>query len=394
MKISGLPEITNTITDDGYVPVVQDGTTYKINVGNLKGKFYVRATWFEAISTTSGTISVVSNGEFVEDNWREGIDILTTELGSDGYPTIEIPEDSQGNPITAILVNNSISSFSYQLSGQPVSGSIGLIYCYRTYNTTFDESKTLEEITIEHELNELHNDIKGLQGGTLSEYYHVTQDQNNWIGQDLRTTASPQFESILSTTATFGSNPDYANFNDNGFLTFAGNGCGYTDIDFPIIIRTIGPNIPVITNIVGNLSAPQWQINDYSVCEGQELIHSWEQGTDGYFHIHVYTGSQDVTNTYLKFEIEWGWTNVHGVLSSSVITSPELLIPANTPIRSHLIFSIATVPFLDGRIAGHIKARLRRVDAIGIPPSGNPWCEMLQLHIKNNTIGSREIISK
>lgn len=218
-KISALPEITTTITDGGYVPVVQDGTTYKINVGNLKGKFYVRATWYEAISTTTGTVTIVPNGEFVEDNWREGIDILTTELDSNGYPSIQIPENNQGIAITATLVTNNVNSFSYQLSGTPTSPTIGLIYCYRTYNTTFDESKSLEEITLEHDLKEVHNEIRGIQGGDETNRFHVTSTIHNIIS-----TLSDGSDTLLYKGVTIGIKPTDNLVGSNWKFGLDGNG--------------------------------------------------------------------------------------------------------------------------------------------------------------------------
>jgi len=37
---------------------------------------------------------------------------------------------------------------------------------------------------------------------------------------------------------------------------------------------------------------------------------------------------------------------------------------------------------------------LKRLASVGTAPTANPFCEMLQLHIKCDTAGSREITTK
>ena len=168
----------------------------------------------------------------------------------------------------------------------------------------------------------------------------------------------------------------------------------WVDVDFPIIIRTTGPNIPTLVALQGNITAPQWQVNDYNVCEGQELVHLWQEGTDGYWHCHLVTNGTDVTDRYVNFEVEYCYADVNGVLSaSSTVTSGDVLIPANTPSKTHLVISIAQVN-LPLKIAAHVWPRLRRIASTGTAPTNNPWCTMLQMHIQCDTVGSHEIMTK
>jgi len=129
----------------------------------------------------------------------------------------------------------------------------------------------------------------------------------------------------------------------------------------------------------GNLTAPQWAINDFCVCEGQELIHAWKEGTQVNWHIHYYTGGTDTTNRYVNFEIEYTWTNFEGTLpANTIVTSGDILIPANTPAKTHRLISIAQFTPTGGKIGAHVKARLRRIASAGTAPTANPFCEMLQ----------------
>lgn len=193
----------------------------------------------------------------------------------------------------------------------------------------------------------------------------------------------------------FGGATDYSTFENDGTLVAYGDAKVWQDIDFPIIIRNTGAGIPTLEVLQGNITVPQWQVNDVNVCEGQEMVHLWKEGSTAYFHIHVVTNGLDASARYLKFEVEWCWADLNGVLSAAAtITSPELEIPANTTDKTHKIYSIGTIALTTGHIAAHVWARLKRVAAAGTAPTNNPWCSMLQLHIECDTIGSREMTSK
>ena len=169
----------------------------------------------------------------------------------------------------------------------------------------------------------------------------------------------------------------------------------WVDLDFPIIIRTTGANIPTLTTLQGNITAPQWQVNDFNVCEGQELIHKWSEGTPLYWHVHMITNGLDATARYVRFEVEYCWVNVNGVLSASAtIDSLDLLIPANTPAKTMMLMSIGNFTPTGGKIGGHVYARLRRIASVGSAPGSDPWITMLQAHILVDTIGSRQISAK
>ena len=189
--------------------------------------------------------------------------------------------------------------------------------------------------------------------------------------------------------------------NDLGLLTYnetteqwESDAYPWTDVDFPIIIRTVGPNIPTLVAINGNITMPQWAVNDFNVCESQEMIHAWKEGSTVFWHIHLTTNGLDATARYVKFEIEYGYADVMGQwVWPAVITTPDILIPANTPNETMMSMQLAsfTPPI---KIAGHVVARLRRVAAAGAAPTNNPWIPMMQLHIQLDTLGSRNIGSK
>lgn len=168
----------------------------------------------------------------------------------------------------------------------------------------------------------------------------------------------------------------------------------WVDIDFPILIRTTGVGIPTLATLNGNITMPQWQVNDFNVCESQELIHSWKEGSEIFWHIHLTTNGLDATARYVKFELEYGYVDVNGVwVFPATLTTADLLIPANTPSKTMLILSLGSfTPAI--KIGGHVVARLRRIAAAGAAPTNNPWIPMLQMHVQLDTLGSRTIGAK
>lgn len=224
---------------------------------------------------------------------------------------------------------------------------------------------------------------------------YVSSKANNDVLQYNFTNQRWENTQILKGLKYGGTSTNNTFFEDDGTLVANGEATTWKDIDFPIIIRNTGPNIPTISTLKGNITAPLWQVNDYVVLEAQEMQHEWKEGSEFQWHIHVVTNGLDTTNRYLRFEIEWFWANVNGALSATITTtSPDLLIPANTPTNTMLAFEIAKVTIPTLKIAGHVWARLKRVASVGTAPTLNPFCSMLQIHIECDTLGSRQIFTK
>jgi hypothetical protein len=189
-------------------------------------------------------------------------------------------------------------------------------------------------------------------------------------------------------------NGSYSYFEADGTLVNVGNATTWKDIDFPVIIRTTGANIPTLTTVQGNVTAPQWQVNDFNVCEGQEFVHEWKEGSRVYWHVHMLTNGLELVDKFVKWEVEWFWVTPNGVISANDTQSSEYTIPANTPDKTMFIVPIYNWIPVDGKIGGHLYARLRRVTSTGSAPVNDPWCTMLQLHIECDTNGSRMMITK
>ncbi len=174
-----------------------------------------------------------------------------------------------------------------------------------------------------------------------------------------------------------------------------GNEVVWVDIDSPIIIRTAGPNIPVLTAINGNLLMPIWQVGDFSMCESQEFIHQWQEGSPVFWHVHMTTNGTDTTDRYIRLRLEFGYSTPNGVwVFPALMDSGDILIPANTPAKTMSIASIGSFTPTGVKIGGHVVARLERIAATGTAPTANVFIPMLQLHVACDSDGSRLISSK
>ena len=226
---------------------------------------------------------------------------------------------------------------------------------------------------------------------------------------DLRDEINPKLTEILielargnkdrvfeAKTAEFGGDDDYSEFEEDGTLKFNGDGAVWVDIDFPIVARTAQAGQPTPATLIGNLIAPPWAVNDYFDGQGQEFIHGWDEGSEVSWHVHVYQEA-DATDSYLNWQVEYTWANVsqtgEDVPATTTITSGDHLIPGGSGLKFFII-PIDTFTPTDGKITAHAKPRLTRIASSGAAPSANPYCEMLQLHVLCDTVGSRNISTK
>lgn len=343
--------------------------------------------------------------------WTRILNHLTNNLNNNSYITIA------PNTIKASMINFGTGTDEVDASDIPntPSGSISSSTVQLAINELDSEKQPKDET-----LTALANldSTKGIvvQTGTDTFTKRTIVGTNNQVvvtngtgesgdptlslPQDIHTGANPTFANITASglskgaTGHFGGSSNYSEFESDGTLKFNGDATVWEDIDFPIIIRLTGANIPTLEVLQGNITAPQWQVDDYNICEGQELIHQWKEGSRVYWHIHIITNGVDTTDRFLKWEVEWFWVNVDGQLSASDTQSVEYTIPANTPTKTMKVISIYDWIPIGGKITGHVYARLKRIASTGTAPTNNPWCTMLQLHVECDTLGSRTISLK
>ena len=168
----------------------------------------------------------------------------------------------------------------------------------------------------------------------------------------------------------------------------------WTDLDFPIVIRTTGANIPTLQAVFGGYTAPHWAVNDVANMEGQEMPHSYKEGSAIYWHLHLITNGLEATAKYVKFQIDWAWASNGLAISAPLQTVAEFEIPANTADRTMYFGTFGAVSIPTLKIGSHIWPRLTRVAAAGAAPLANPFATILQIHYQQDTPGSNNIGTK
>lgn len=169
----------------------------------------------------------------------------------------------------------------------------------------------------------------------------------------------------------------------------------WVDIDHPIVIRAAGAGIPALAAVGGNLTLPRWAVNDAHMCEAQELVHGWVEGSEVQWHIHLTTNGVDGTDRYVKFTLEYGYAAPdNSWVFPALLTSPELLIPAGTPDRTMIVMNLGSFTPSGLGIGSQTVARLNRIAAVGAAPTSDPFVPILQMHIQVDTLGSRTVIAK
>ena len=244
--------------------------------------------------------------------------------------------------------------------------------------------------------------IKG--DGARAQLYSRDANGNILVEDDITGgTMSADFGTVSADTAAFGGVANYAGFEADGTLVFNGDATYWVDLNFPIVVRTVGVGIPSLRTIDvgGVISAPFWQINDTNQCEGKELPHSWKLGTSGTWHVHVLSGASSgyAADSYLRFKVDWLVANAGSAVSTlKTSTSLDLKIPAGTPNNTHLLYNIETVSLAGFGLATHIWPKLTRIATSNVvtypPPTNDVFCTMLQMHIECDTVGSRQITTK
>lgn len=175
----------------------------------------------------------------------------------------------------------------------------------------------------------------------------------------------------------------------------SGDDTVWMDLDFPLIVRTTGPGTPALEVMVGNVTAPRWAVNDFLVCEGQELSHNWHEGSTLYWHLHLVTSGQEAVATFVAFEIELVIASIDNQATPlATLTSGDVEIAANTPDLTMRLIPIGQTDLAGYTIGAHIYARLKRVASAGAAPSADPWVTMLQAHFEIDGLGSREMATK
>lgn len=195
---------------------------------------------------------------------------------------------------------------------------------------------------------------------------------------------------------------NFTGFDDLGRLISRGSARMWNDISpIPLLNqRTGGANVPTLAVFLGNIYQLTFAVNDY-VFGNYELLHEYAEGTDLEPHVHMVTNTLDATDRAVKWELEYTVCNGDAAapfteaFPAPTVISSQVTIPANTPAKSHIIFTeLPVIPGSSFRIGAYILWRLRRISSTGTAPSANPFALTLGFHVLNDTLGSDTIGQK
>ncbi len=251
-------------------------------------------------------------------------------------------------------------------------------------------------------------------GGTsfAGNWYYCTNGEPN-VGSDAIDFEQKflQNQSLDTTSlATFGTakigniaGGNYTEFEADGTLLGHGDATCYMDVIIPMFLRGVAAEPEAIAFPLNGIGLqPRFRVNDILTLQNAEAPHDWEEGSEIEIHMHYSNGSEDTTDRYIKFTLEYAIANMvaNGNTGTRFIRGTqdvEWVIPANTPAYTHLY---KTLKIVDAATMANVKigagfvGSIKRITATGTAPSVNPYVLNLGIHYKTNTLGSRTTTSK
>jgi hypothetical protein len=166
----------------------------------------------------------------------------------------------------------------------------------------------------------------------------------------------------------------------------------YDDLFVPLAGAKIpAVNSPAWVSFSTNLNSYTFDIDDYADLGTTEVLHDWEEGTDLDIHIHFITnGANDATERKVQYQAFWSWGDMNETMSVEDDLSGEATIVAFEADRTHHVLDIGELTGTTYKIGSLLKMRIKRIACTGTEPADDPFVEMVGVHYKRNTLGSRQ----
>lgn len=225
-------------------------------------------------------------------------------------------------------------------------------------------------------------------GAVSASHAHTNKANLDEIDQDLAKADVPEFAGVKIGDVAGG---NYLEIEADGTIILHGNATVFNDLEFDLIPKTSGGGNPTLATFIGAIKKYTWAVNDeVANAKGRELPHGWKEGSIAEIHIHLCTNGTYVNNRYVKFEVGYTLADMGGTYLGEQVITKEVTIPANTPDRHHLYFSIADIDLTGFHFGAQFEVRLKRITSTGLAPSSDPFIFGLALHLEYNKLGSRE----
>ena len=202
--------------------------------------------------------------------------------------------------------------------------------------------------------------------------------------------------SVSAAGATFGTSPNFTNFESDGTFLMNGNSTVWDDIQF---IATSGKvpasHYPAWTTWNGDFSAYTFAVDDYIDLGAKEVMHGYKEGTDLYPHLHWVVNGTDVNARSVKWELVYSTSPSSEsspytyVFPAPQTLSAEVTLQAGVTDRTSIYQEMGTISGSGLKTGSLIRLRIRRVTAAGTAPTNNPFGFEVGVHAELDTIGSR-----
>jgi len=198
---------------------------------------------------------------------------------------------------------------------------------------------------------------------------------------------------VITSPRKFGTDTDNTEVEADGTVVFNGAATVYKDVFFPMAPpKTVGVGNPSLVSWNGSLRGYSFAIGDVHDFDPQEFPHDGKEVSTATWHIHFVSRSNVASIRRIAFQIEYSQASRNGLFAAPTTETIEYLIPANTPVNTHIAEDVAT--FTTVSIASQMFVRLTRIAATANDPATDPVIIGLHYHYKLDTVGSRTVFNK
>jgi hypothetical protein len=206
----------------------------------------------------------------------------------------------------------------------------------------------------------------------------------------------------ITSPIAIGGQTSYILVEEDGTVVSYGDATTFDDVYPSSVAVGVGGTAPTFSAYAGNLKAYEFTggVSNKELQIGWQLYHSYKEDSDISPHLHLYfvSGVADAGKTII-FNLEYDWANIGdtGTISTTTITG-TYTIPSNSTTYKNVVFSFNGVPGTPiigtgKKISSVFMTRLvRRQDLDSFTSS--VWLKSADIHIEQNTRGSRQVLVK
>jgi len=160
----------------------------------------------------------------------------------------------------------------------------------------------------------------------------------------------------------------------------------------PLLTAKEGTSAPTLATFQGNLKQYTFAV-DNELFGASEITHGYKEGTDLSVHVHWANNGLELTDAFVKWELEYSIADKDEVFAGTTIAFEDTIL-ANTADKTHFTTEIGVIAGIDLKIGAIICWRLRRITSTGTAPAADPFGLILGVHVLNDTIGSETMDEK